>query len=85
MRFEGKSDLMQLAVRLSGSHGGLGIADIQQEFNVSHRTAQRMMAAIRDRFPDCEEVEGDERAKRWRLRQTALRGLMGAEPAAAGT
>lgn len=80
MRFEGKTDLMQLAVRLSGSRTGLGIADIQQEFNVSHRTAQRMIAAIRDRFPDCEEIEGDERAKRWRLRQTALRGLMGAEP-----
>jgi len=81
MRFEGKSDLMQLAVLLSGAHTGLGIADVQREFSVSHRTAQRMIAAIRDRFPDCEEVEGDERAKRWRLRQNALRGLMGAEPA----
>ncbi len=81
MRFEGKTDLLQLAVLLSGSYQGLGIADLQREFDVSHRTAQRMMAAIRDRFPDCEEVEGDDRAKRWRLRGTALRGLMGAEPA----
>lgn len=81
MRFEGKNDLLQLAIALSGSHGGVSIADVQRDFDVSHRTAQRMIAAIRDRFPDCEEVEGDDRAKRWRLRGTALRGLMGAEPA----
>ncbi len=82
MRFEGKNDLLRLAILLSGSHGGLGIADVQRDFKVSHRTAQRMMAAIRDRFSGCEEVEGvaDDRAKRWRLPQKALGGLMGAEP-----
>lgn len=81
MRFEGKNDLLHLAVLLSGSHGGLGIADVQREFGTTHRTAQRMMAAIRERFPACEEVESDERAKRWRLPGSALRGLVGAEPA----
>lgn len=80
MRFEGKSDLLHLALLLSGSHSGLGIADVQRELGVGRRTAQRMMAAIRDRFPDCDEVDSDDRAKRWRLRSTALRGLMGAEP-----
>ena len=81
MRFEGKTDLMHLTILMSGAHTGLGIADVQREFDVSHRTAQRMIAAIRDRVPDCGEVEGDERAKRWGLRQNALRSLMGAEPA----
>lgn len=81
MRFEGKTDLLRLAVLLSGSREGLGVADVQREFGVSHRTAQRMMAAIRDRFPDYEEVEGDERAKRWHLRGGALRGIMGVAPA----
>ena len=81
MRFEGKTDLLRLAVLLSGSREGLGIADVQREFEVSHRTAQRMMAAIRDGFPDCEEVEGDERTKRWRLSGGALRGIMGVAPA----
>ena len=81
MRFEGKSDLLHLALLLSGSHSGLGIADVQRELDVGHRTAQRMMAAIRERFPDCDEVDSDDRAKRWRLRGKALRGLMGAEPA----
>lgn len=81
MRFKGKADLLHLAVLLSGSREGLGIADVQRECRVSQRTAQRMMAALRDRFPDLEEVEGDERAKRWHLRGGALRGIMGAEPA----
>ena len=81
MRFEGKNDLLRLALLLSGSHAGLGIADVQREFTTTHRTAQRMMAAIRERFPECEEVEADERAKRWRLPASALRGLVGAEPA----
>lgn len=81
MRFEGKTDLLRLAVLLSGSREGLGVADVQREFDVSHRTAQRMMAAIRNRFPDYEEVEGDERSKRWHLRGGALRGIMGVAPA----
>lgn len=80
MRFEGKNDLLHLAVLLSGSHGGLGIADVQREFGTTHRTAQRMMAAIHERFPACVEVETEERAKRWRLPGGALRGLVGAEP-----
>src|SRR3954451_302642 len=62
MRFEGKADLLHLAVLLSGSREGIGIAQIQRDFGVSHRTAQRMLAAIRERFSDLEEVDGDERA-----------------------
>lgn len=81
MRFEGKNGLLHLAVLLSGSYSGLAISDLQREFGISHRTAQRMMAAIRERFPGCEEVNGDDRAKRWRLPGSALRGLAGAEPA----
>jgi predicted DNA-binding transcriptional regulator YafY len=80
MRFEGKNDLLRLALLLSGSHVGLGIADVQREFGTTHRTAQRMIAAIRERFPECDEVETGERAKRWRLPASALRGLSGAEP-----
>jgi predicted DNA-binding transcriptional regulator YafY len=81
MRFEGKNDLLRLALLLSGSHVGLGIADVQREFGTTHRTAQRMIAAIWERFPECDEVETGERVKRWRLPASALRGLTGAEPA----
>ena len=81
MRFEGKVDLLQLAVQLSGTHDGIAISDVAREFEISHRSAQRMMAAIRDRFPYAlEEMESDGPAKRWRLRQATLRGLMDAEP-----
>ena len=80
MRFKGKADLLHLAVLLSGTHEGIAIADVEREFETSGRTAQRMMAAIKDRFPYMiEEVEVDGRAKRWRMRQGTLRGLMEAE------
>jgi len=80
MRFRGKADLLQLAVLLSGSHEGLTIAQVEQEFGISKRTAERMLAAIRDRFPYAvEEGETDGRAKRWQLRLGTLRGLMGTD------
>ena len=80
MRFNGKADLLQLAVLLSGTHEGIAIADVQREFEISGRTAQRMMAALKDRFPYMlEEVEADGPAKRWRMHQTTLQGLMETE------
>ncbi len=80
MRFKGKADLLQLAVLLSGTQDGIAVLDVEREFDTSNRTAQRMMAAIKDRFPYMiEEVEGDGPAKRWRMRQGTLRGLMETE------
>lgn len=80
MRFRGKADLLQLAVLLSGSHEGLTVDEVKQEFGISKRTAERMLAAIRDRFPySMAEGESEGRAKRWQLRLGALRGLMGTD------
>ena len=77
MRFEGKADLLHLAVLLSGTQEGFAVVDVEKEFGISNRTAQRMMAAIKQRFPYMiEEVEGDGPAKRWRMRHGTLRGLM---------
>ena len=77
MRFEGKADLLHLAVLLSGTREGIAIADVEREFNISNRTAQRMMAAIKERFPYMvDEVASDGPAKRWQLVPGTLRGLM---------
>lgn len=80
MRFEKLANLLHLAVLLSGTRDGIAVADVEQEFNVSNRTAQRMMAAIKDRFPYMlESVDTDGPAKRWRLVHGTLRGLMEAD------
>ena len=46
MRYERVGDIVRLAIRLQGSRGGLTIADIQDEFSVSRRTAERMRDAV---------------------------------------
>lgn len=82
MRFKGKVDLLHLVVLLSGTREGLTLAEIRRELDVSYRTAQRMLAALRERFEHTvEETETDGPAKAWRMRPGELRGLLAPEPA----
>ena len=76
MRYERLKDIVDLAVRLQGRREGTTLTDIEREFSVSRRTAERMRAAVEQAFGPLEEVEGDDRRKRWRLRSDGLRGLV---------
>ena len=42
--------LMQLATLMSSRHRGVTLDQVKEEFDVSHRTAQRMMRAIEQQF-----------------------------------
>ena len=64
---------MHLAVRLQGSRSGLTIDDMETEFNVSRRTAERLPDSVEQSFGPLEEVDTGERRKRWRLRSDAQR------------
>ena len=82
MRYERLTELFGLAIRLQGSPGGLTIADIQEEFSVSRRTAERMRDAVEATFGPLEAVDvgtGDRRI-RWRLRSRALHPLIQISP-----
>ena len=46
MRYERLSDIVRLAIRLQGLRRGMTIADIQQEFDISRRTAERLRNAV---------------------------------------
>ena len=72
MRYELVSRVMHLAVRLQGSRSGLTIDDTETEFNVSRRTADRLLDSVEQTFGPLDEVETGERRKRWRLRSDAL-------------
>ena len=76
IRYERLMDIIALAVRLQGSHAGVTLDDIQSDFGVGRRTAERMRNAVRDAFGPLEEVPGDDRRKRWRLVSDGLRGLV---------
>lgn len=66
-RYEKAEILMNLALEMQAARGGLSLMDIQERFGVGRRTAMRMRDAIVAMFPQAEEVETDERIKRWRI------------------
>ena len=76
MRYDPATKIVRLAVCMQGRPGGMTLEDIQSEFSVGRRTAERMRDAVGQAFGTLEDVEGDDRRKRWRLRSDALRGLV---------
>ena len=82
MRYERAGDIVRLAIRLQGSRGGLTIADIQDEFSVSRRTAERMRDAVEAAFGPLETVDADtgDRRIRWRLQSRVLYPLIRVSP-----
>ena len=75
MRYERLKDIIDLAVRLQGSRGGVTLDDIQQELSVSRRTAERMRDAVEWAFGPLETVPAGDNRLHWRLRSNALRHL----------
>jgi predicted DNA-binding transcriptional regulator YafY len=67
MRYSRAERLIQLALEMQAARGGLTIADIEEKFDVSRRTAIRMRDAVMRAFPNATEVPTGERTKRWRL------------------
>ena len=76
MRYEGLKDILDLAVRLQGAHGGLTLGDIEAEFSISRRTAERRRDAVDAAFGPLEPVDRDDGKRHWRLRSDALRRLV---------
>lgn len=67
MRYGRLADLVRLAMQMQGRADGLSLDDIGETFRVSRRTAERMRDAIRDAFPQTEELVEPGGRKRWRL------------------
>ena len=76
MRYEPAARLVRLAVLMQGRQGGVTLDDIQSEFSVGRRTAERMRDAVEQAFGPLEEVGSDGRRKHWRLSSDRLRGLV---------
>lgn len=76
MRYEKADNLLQLALEMQAVRSGLSLGDIKERFAVGRRTAMRMRDAVLRNFPQAEEVETDERVKRWRLPSGTLDRLI---------
>ena len=77
MRYSRAERLIQLALEMQAARGGLTIAEIQEKFEVSRRTAIRMRDAVIRAFPNSSEVQTSERTKRWRLNSGAAQTFAG--------
>ena len=60
---------------MQASNEGVGLQDIQDEFGVGRRTAERMRDTMLLLFPNVEEMRVDDQTKRWRLPPASLPGL----------
>lgn len=76
MPYDRAADIVRLAIRLQGSWRGLTLDDIQRQFEVSRRTAERLRDAVEDVFGPLETVDTGEARRHWRLRTPTLRPLV---------
>ncbi len=66
--FAKATDLLRLAEMAASRYAGVGLQDIEDEFGIDRRTAQRMTKALEDCFPNVETSTDDQRRKFWSLR-----------------
>jgi len=76
MSFAKAGELLELATLAVARRSGVSLAEIEEQFGVVERTAQRMIQALGRAFPDLEPVIGHDGRKRWRLPPAAIRDLM---------
>ena len=80
MRYERLKDIVRLAVRLQAASGGLTLEDIQADFSVSRRTAERMRDAVEEVFGHLARVTTGDVKHHWRLRSDAVRRIVAITP-----
>jgi predicted DNA-binding transcriptional regulator YafY len=66
MRHEKAADLLRLALLLAGSAEGLTLDEMAREIGVGRRTVERMRDALREIFPQMEDVD-DPPTRRFRI------------------
>ena len=75
MSFSKAAELPRLARLAAARREGVSLDDIRAEFNVSHRTAQRMTDAPETVFAAVTSRDGEERRRRWRVEDPTLAHL----------
>ena len=70
------SDFFQLLYMMMAEPKGISLDEIQDEFQVSRRTAERMRDAVRNVFPQVDVVGENEKIKRWGFINYAMKQLV---------
>ena len=64
-RYSRVTDVIELIILMQSKVAGVSLNDIQEEFNVSRRTAERMRDSVLNLLPQVGEIPTDSRVKRW--------------------
>lgn len=76
MSFQKATDLLRLAEMASSRYMGVSLTDIEEEFQVDRRTAQRMTRALEDQFPNVISRQDEDRRKFWKLKGSDARLML---------
>jgi predicted DNA-binding transcriptional regulator YafY len=71
-RHEKLADGIRLILLLTGTRAGRTVTELARELDVSRRTVERMLAAVKEVCGELEAVPTDELQKRWRLPATPV-------------
>lgn len=75
-RYSRVSDILDLIIFMLSKLNGVSLNDIQEKYNVSRRTAERMRDAVLAILPQVDEIDTDERCKRWGFTNYSLNELV---------
>lgn len=75
-RYSRVSDILDLIIFMLSKLNGVSLKDIQERFNVSRRTAERMRDSVLAILPQVDEIPTDERCKRWGFTNYSLNELV---------
>lgn len=76
-RLNKAEQIIELAMMFQNSYCGLCIDDIQEHFECSRRSAERMKALLFDMFSEkIEEMPSNDKKKRWRFVKGAMNSLI---------
>lgn len=75
MSFAKAQELLKLAM-MATRRAGVSLEEIVEEWNCSHRTAQRMTDALQAAFPQTGIEDGEDRKRRWRIHAKVIAPLL---------
>ena len=81
-RYSRNTDILELAFAMASRPQGITIKEIEEEYNVSRRTAERMRDSLMLVFPQIEELEIDEQynTKHWGFTNHSILPLISFTP-----
>ena len=75
-RYSRITDILDLVIFMLSRFNGVSLSDIQERYNISRRTAERMRDAVLAALNQVDEIKTDDRCKRWGFTNYSLNELV---------